>query len=240
MLVTTQVIQVTDEIAAAVIDYSETSCSNNPDARCEFIRHAASKCEWAEPFEYQGQRFVRYLNSPLNECSNLQFQAFYLALTLAGFTSELVTSAETGKKESRAYFNIDDIQSTLKNQQVLMKDIGVGPLEFKTRSPKGMIEYLGDIIKVGNFTAKRYVPKVLTRKGEIPIAVIVAGSLPGRRVALRVRDDEGEVFSVPRPDYSTTEDHLTLKTISIISDFYNAAINKEALPDAGSIIFTAR
>ena len=244
---TTQVIQVTDDIAAAVIKYSETFCSSSGDMRCRFIKRAASKCGWAQPFRYQGQMFVRYLNSPLNECSDLQFQAFYLALTMAGFSSEVITTIQgttpDGKnitqKESRAYFSVDTIQKLFKDQQMLMKDIGVGPLEFKTRSPKGMIEYLGDIIKVENFRAEPYVPKILTAKGEVAIALVVAGHAPGSAV-LRVRDDTGEVFSVPRPDEFTTEDHLTLKAISIISDFYNSAIDKQALPEANAVIFTAR
>ena len=244
---TTQVIQVTDEIAAAVIEHSESFCTTNADMRCRFINRAASQCGWAQPFRYQDQMFVRYLNSPLNECSDLQFQAFYLALTVAGFSSEIVTTVqgtrpdgkEITKKESRAYFSVDTIQALFKDQQILRTDVGVGPLEFRTRSPKGMIEYLGDIIKVGNFRGEPYIPKILTAKGEVPIAIVVAGRLPASAV-LRVRDDTGEVFSVPRPDEFTTADHLTLKTISIISDFYNSAIDKQALPEASSVIFSAR
>src|SRR4029078_5416831 len=135
-----------------------------------------------QPFRYQSQMFVRYINSPLNECSELQFQAFYLALTLAGFSSEVVTTIQgttpDGKnitqKESRAYFSVDTIQELFKDQQTLMRDVGVGPLVFKTRYPKGMIEYLGDIIKVENFMAKPYIPKIITASGEVPIAIIVA------------------------------------------------------------------
>jgi hypothetical protein len=245
---TTQVIQVTDQIATAVIDYSESFCATNErDKRCGFITRAAAKCGWAQPFRYQEEMFVRYLNSPLNECHDLQFQAFYLALTISGFSSENVTTTvgqtpdgrDIHKKESRAYFSVDSVQDIFKAQQILLKDVGVGPLEFKTRSPKGMIEYLGDIIKVENFRTDSYVPKILTAKGEVPIAIIVAGRLFGQ-TALRVKDDEGEIFSVPQTDYSASEDHLTLKTISIISDFYNSAIDKTALPEASTVLFTTR
>lgn len=252
------------EIAAplydALIRTFRARCSDRAThPLCKNASYITDRCpHWTEltPGYFPSGRYTVSYNVASDECTYLAFQGFLIALKVNNFSIDIVDTdswikvkdldgkIKTEKRTERApqiYFGNSPAQDVYARLQKVLKSAKETPFKAFFRSPKGMIEYLGDIIRLENFSNDPYVPEVFVNGVDrVPLAIIEVGHGGKLDSAVDVRDEEGDVFYVPKPDYGSPHAHLTLRVMSIISDFVAGRITKQSLPATSGVVFVTQ
>ena len=224
------------------------------DYRCRVIATADTRCGtgWRSgpPLPFSGGRYYVYENFGNSECGFLEFQGLLSMLGLSGFVSDAkVDEYVVGKGAEKAIgirsraavnFAAPQVRHAYKRLQreFLAKRIeDEEPLAIKMRSPRDMIEYLGEIVALENYADKRFVPKVqISDDLNVPFFVVLQRGDVLEPIALSVRDRHGDVFVVPEPRYGDVSRHQTLRVLTVVTDLVSASISAKGLPLATSVI----
>ncbi|HEX5957077.1 MAG TPA: hypothetical protein VFY92_00280 [Hyphomicrobiaceae bacterium] len=106
------------------------------------------------------------------------------------------------------------------------------------RSPKRMIEFLGELTAAQNYAENKFQPMTLVPAGgddRAPFFTVTRGVENSRGAALVIRDPQGEVFSIPAPKLGAANRDHSMVVLSIVNDLVNASTSKGAYP-APSIV----
>ena len=114
---------------------------------------------------------------------------------------------------------------------------GLKAIEIRLRSPKRIIEYLGELTALQNFSEERYAPIVPMDDGgwAYLFRLLREDGASRENAILRVTGPRGEKFFVPEPDFGSSNRDRTLVVLSITSHLVNLSIQKSALPAPAAI-----
>ena len=111
------------------------------------------------------------------------------------------------------------------------------PINIVLRSPRDMIDYLGEIVALVNYSAVGFVPEVqISDEVRVPFFMVFKDSDIEAPKALSVTDRHGDVFVVPQPRYGDRSRHQTLRVLTVLTDLVNASISAKGLPLATSVV----
>jgi hypothetical protein len=104
--------------------------------------------------------------------------------------------------------------------------------KFQFRSPERMVRYLGELIAAQHYRPQRFVPEIVDPVLQERFALFRVEHgvpLPGS-AAVAIRDPDGEMFYVPRPQYGQPGADRSLEALAFVSDVLNQAVSKKAFP----------
>jgi hypothetical protein len=106
------------------------------------------------------------------------------------------------------------------------------PIEITFRSPERMVRFMGEIIAAQNYSSRPFIPQSLdlTTGTKFNMLRVVRGMPPPGAAAVSVRDPDGEIFYVPKPNYGAQDRDRSLEMLSLVGDVVNSAISKNSFP----------
>ncbi len=165
---------------------------------------------------------VRLLNDPTNRCAYSQFRAFSEALTLSG---PRVRQDKNGGLELS--FELAEERRPL---------FGKERTGVVLRSPAGILQYLGEIVRDSFSRDDPWTPSLTTRSGKsAPIFLVKSGSNAGK-AAVSVKVDDREYW-IQRQDLGAQENDFSYQSLTIIKDFQALNTAQDQLPDSPTIFF---
>ena len=161
-----------------------------------------------------------------SECGYLRFQAFIALLTLSRFNVWTLPSKEGSKAEKKRpkvvvggaeyvekegaspkpkfdtelrFLNSPKADNALKAADKALKTHRRKGIDPTMRSPKRMIEFLGELTALQSYGEKTYTPVTLVNGEQVKFFHVVRGEKVNQGAAVTILGPEGEVFSVPQP-----------------------------------------
>jgi hypothetical protein len=203
------------------------------------------------------------------KCNFLKFQAFRYLLALSGFWTDTAaetiksklktaegTLLDVPKKTTRQIIWFDNVEM-YERYQSLEKELEDDykrkmrrktskpvqqqhALKFAYRSPRALLAYLGELITLQNFKEK-YEPELVVGKEakRMKIFRVVRGRPAGEKVVISVRGPDGEVYTVPEPDYGSSTRDQTLRVLAITGEIVNGALSEKDFPAPASVVVRA-
>ena len=112
--------------------------------------------------------------------------------------------------------------------------------KISLRSPQEMIRYLGDLIAAQTHPDPhlRYTPMIVHGIGHTPAVLFRVQKGKASNAAVRVVDDDGEEYSVPRPVFGTEEEDRSLRVLSVINLTIALRTRRKDLPVSSTISVT--
>lgn len=158
--------------------------------------------------------------------------------TLAGgntFNFEIKTG-ESSSGTSAVNYKFYFLSKEVREHATALKQKGKEPFEIVFRSPESMVRYLGQLIAVQNYGTSRFIPDVYdVRTGSrFNLFVVKRGRPFVGQAAVQVRDQDGDTFFIPKPDYDAPDRDRSLEVLSIVSDVFNGAVSKKAFPEVST------
>jgi hypothetical protein len=91
-----------------------------------------------------------------------------------------------------------------------------------------------------NFKEK-YEPELVVGKEakRMKIFRVVRGRPAGEKVVISVRGPDGEVYTVPEPDYGSSTRDQTLRVLAITGEIVNGALSEKDFPAPASVVVRA-
>ncbi len=123
------------------------------------------------------------------------------------------------KKDEISFVPLVDVRAgrlvNVQPNRIPQRDIGV----FELRSAQEMIEYLGQLVAAQNFDplGQGFEPTINVDKQyhAVELFNVSRGLIAGAPVS--ITDDQGEIFSVPKPNYGGLDEDRSLRVISLIA-----------------------
>lgn len=141
---------------------------------------------------------------------------------------------KTVKVRTPLVFKLEDVPP--KYERFLRATISSAEI-VHLRSPQSMIYYLGSIVRAQNNPneQRRYTPKVVTGidRSVVPIFEVKKGL--STNAVLSVTDEDGDRYSIPRPDYGSSNEARSLQTLQLVSQVIALQTRREDLPASSTI-----
>lgn len=220
------------------------------DPHCEMIAYPTHHCspeQKLRPVIVKNEPIIRYLNSSESECQYALFQSILAKLIMARF--RFLTSAERVKGKDgkpmellRLDFDVPDrkLDRLIRRYDVALEKHGLFGVQIIFRSPERMVRYFGGLIALQNYRDRPFIPKTVADGTVVDLVVVEKGERAVQNAAVSVRDEEGELFCVPRPSYGTTQRHRTLQSIALMVDVLNSAVSQRALPQIQTLTLVSQ
>ena len=182
------------------------------DVRCDFVRERSGP----------GGVIVRLRNHPTNRCAYSQYRMFAEAVMLNHGRVFLDKDGELNvrfKRSGSERGNLFDAEGT-----------GV-----VLRSPSGIIQYLGEIVREQYNEDDGWTPALTTRAGKsVPIFRVETG-LFGEFASISAEVD-GEEYWIRSQELGAAEDDFSHRVLTIIKDFQTLNTKQNQLPSSPAII----
>ena len=207
---------------------------------------------------------VAHLNNAKTACDYWKFQSFLALLVSAGFVSETQTDAPLARKEKSAAKSADkkgagndkDGAKDASTGKIVLKGrfirnaavdlVAVAAekaltnqhrhaLAPRMRSPRRMIEFLGELTALQNYSKQPFVAQTVVRSSFVTFWGVARGDEFRGNAAVSVRDPRGETFSVVRPELGSEARDQSLVVLSLVNELINLAISKDAYPPPSAV-----
>jgi len=259
-------VEIHGELSSAIGEHAKKKCDDpakDDRIRCDEVKRLRKLCARPDQLIKLKEYTVRALrNRAQDKCEFLLFQLFRLQLALSGYLSDLgfdktATMRETteGKliavpktvpkqvihfRERSVQEVYQRLEDKFKKEAKRTKQDPKQALKYTLRSPKSLLTYLGELIALQNFGEDKFVPAVMIgREGDrMTVFRVIRGQAAGD-TALSIRGPDGEMYSVPRPDYASGKRDQTLRVLGIAAEVVNGAISEKDFPVPASIVVRA-
>ncbi len=143
-------------------------------------------------------------------------------------------------RKSQLVLRLTEIPKILKKRPKYKKLMSIKEFgQVRLRSPQSMIFYLGELVAAQTLGENRYTPTILIGRGRdrwahVNLFEVVRGGAPGRS-ALSVVDEDGERYSLVRPEHGATDEARSLQTLALINQIFGQIIKRKDLPVSANI-----
>lgn len=204
----------------------------------------------------KGENFASISNVGKSRCEYSKFQSFYHLLRISGLVVDLIVTEVAVEGEDKkgkpivktekrhrvnVYFQNEYVRTVFDQLKERMKLLSIAefrkPLKAETRSPKGVVSYLGELIRLQSAGNDKSPLMIMTHSGvAMTVFNVRTGRMDHSRYALSVIGPDGIRYSIPYPNYASSVRDQSLRVLSATSDLINIAIAEKELPSPSTLV----
>jgi hypothetical protein len=208
-----------------------------------FVSSAASECAFHHLTFVGLNLYIAGINVEEDACTDPKLEAAQQKIAAPGATVNIYTGEQKSPeaKKTRYQFSftnkhfLDDLsfseQEFIRTAEPCRADLS-RPIEITFRSPERMVRFIGELIAAQNYSPRPFVPRSmdLATGAKFNMLRVVRGTPSPGAASVSVKDPDGEIFYVPKPNYGAQDRDRSLELLSIVGDVVNSAISKNAFP----------
>lgn len=139
--------------------------------------------------------------------------------------------------EMHLHFGYKPVNDAYAVADTKLRKKGLKAFELRLRSPKRIIEYLGEITALQNYAKNRYSPSIPVADGKraFLFRLLRKDTFDPKTAILHVKGPRNEDFFVPEPEFGAEDRDRTLVVLSMTSHLVNISIQQSLLPAPASI-----